>query len=223
MTGACGVAGCGHDGRDPGEHGARFLDALVEGSRRLQTTDLLPESHGATPRLTLTMDCTALAHGVGAGTLDTGERLSGRGSATTRLRCGPDPGGARRSRRGPRRRPGSPPGDCRDLGGAGLAGPALHLPRLPTSADRLRRPPHHLLARRRRDQPGQPRVVVSGASHDDPHHPVGDPTQPTRPATRVPPTGRARPPAGTHPPSTTPRIRPAGGLCPQPEGGARRG
>jgi len=33
-TGACGVAGCGHDGRDPREHGTRFLDAFVEGCRR---------------------------------------------------------------------------------------------------------------------------------------------------------------------------------------------
>ncbi|MDQ3616015.1 MAG: 13E12 repeat family protein [Actinomycetota bacterium] len=50
--------GCAHDGRDPREHRARFLDALVEACRRLAGTDVLPTSHGPKPRLTLTMDWT---------------------------------------------------------------------------------------------------------------------------------------------------------------------
>ena len=32
-----------------------MLDALVEACHRLQSADLLPEAHGAVPRLTLTM------------------------------------------------------------------------------------------------------------------------------------------------------------------------
>ncbi len=30
----CAVPGCGHDGRDPRDHGARLLDALVEACRK---------------------------------------------------------------------------------------------------------------------------------------------------------------------------------------------
>ncbi len=84
--GCAGGPGCGHDGRDPREHGARFLDAFVEACRRLTGTDLLPESHGARPRLNLTMDYTGLRDQVGTGlVLDTGETLSA--SAVRRLAC----------------------------------------------------------------------------------------------------------------------------------------
>lgn len=75
-------------GRDPREHGARFLDALVEGCRNLLTTDLLPEAHGATPRLSLTMDYQDLLDLTGPATLETGELLSG--SAVRRLACDAD-------------------------------------------------------------------------------------------------------------------------------------
>ncbi len=50
---ACDSPGCSHDGRDPRDHGVRMLDALVEACGRLQSAELLPESHGAVPRLTL--------------------------------------------------------------------------------------------------------------------------------------------------------------------------
>ena len=53
-----------------------MLDALVEGCRRLQSADLLPESHGAVPRLTLTMTLTELQQLSGLGTTETGEQLS---------------------------------------------------------------------------------------------------------------------------------------------------
>ncbi len=81
----CTTPGCSHDGRDPRDHGARMLDALVEACRLLQTTDLLPESHGATPRLTLTMDYQQLLSWSGIGTSETGERLSA--SAIRQLCC----------------------------------------------------------------------------------------------------------------------------------------
>ena len=87
-TGSCGVAGCAHDGRDPREHGARFLDAFVDACRRLLTVEVLPESHGSTPRITLTMDYTDLASGIGAATLDTGDILSA--STVRRLACDAD-------------------------------------------------------------------------------------------------------------------------------------
>jgi len=70
------VRGCGHDGRDPRDHGVRMLDALVDACRKLQTADVLPESHGATPRLTLTMDLEDLRNLSGFATTETGEQLS---------------------------------------------------------------------------------------------------------------------------------------------------
>ena len=82
---SCAVPGCGHDGRDPRDHGARMLDALVEACRLLQTTEVLPESHGAVPRLTLTMDYEQLLLLSGLGETDTGEQLSG--STIRRLCC----------------------------------------------------------------------------------------------------------------------------------------
>jgi hypothetical protein len=85
---SCTVRGCGHDGRDPRDHGVRMLDALVEACRRLQTTDLLPESHGATPRLTLTMDLEHLRDLTGLATTETGEQLSA--SAVRRICCDSD-------------------------------------------------------------------------------------------------------------------------------------
>ncbi|WP_121253333.1 HNH endonuclease signature motif containing protein [Nocardioides ferulae] len=47
---------CAHDGRDPREFGVRLWDALVEGCRRLQTARVLPQSHGAGPRLLITLN-----------------------------------------------------------------------------------------------------------------------------------------------------------------------
>ena len=47
----CPELGCAHDGRDPREFGVRLWDALVEACRRLQTAELLPASHGAVPRM----------------------------------------------------------------------------------------------------------------------------------------------------------------------------
>ncbi len=82
---ACVVPGCGHDGRDPRDHGARLLDALVEGCRRLQSAQLLPETHGAVPRLTLTMDYGDLRRMAGFGTTETGGEVSA--SAIRRICC----------------------------------------------------------------------------------------------------------------------------------------
>jgi hypothetical protein len=61
-----------------------MLDALVKACHRLQTTDLLPESHGAVPRLTLTMDYSELMNLSGFATTETGELLS---ASTIRRIC----------------------------------------------------------------------------------------------------------------------------------------
>ena len=81
---SCSVPGCGHDGRDPRDHGTRMLDALVDACHRLQTTDLLPESHGAVPRLTLTINYSELKNLSGVATTETGEQLS---ASTIRRVC----------------------------------------------------------------------------------------------------------------------------------------
>ena len=81
----CTVPGCGHHGRDPRDHGVRMLDALLEGCRRLQTAEVLPESHGATPRLTLTMNLDDLRNLTGFATTETGEQLSA--TAIRRICC----------------------------------------------------------------------------------------------------------------------------------------
>jgi hypothetical protein len=67
---------CGLDGKDARDHGARTWDALVEACQRLQDADLLPESHGAKPRVVITADIDTLRNEVGTATLDTGEELS---------------------------------------------------------------------------------------------------------------------------------------------------
>ncbi len=82
---ACTTPGCSHDGRDPRDHGARMLDALVEACHRLHTTDLLPETHGAVPRLSLLINLHDLREQSGHATTDTGEQLSA--AAIRRIAC----------------------------------------------------------------------------------------------------------------------------------------
>ena len=77
---------CGEAGRDTRDHGARTWDALVELSLKAQEADgLLPDQHGAKPRLTVTVTLDQLRAGLGASTLDTGDDLSM--SAVRRLAC----------------------------------------------------------------------------------------------------------------------------------------
>jgi hypothetical protein len=84
--GECGVTDCAHDGRDPREHGARMWDALVDAARLLAGTDIAPESHGAKPRITVTVEHQALVDGVAAGqVVDVGGSLSA--GAVRRLAC----------------------------------------------------------------------------------------------------------------------------------------
>ncbi len=84
----CQLPGCGHDGRDPRDHGARLLDALTEHCRRAQTADLLPHQHGATPRLTLLMNYADLLSGMGVATTEDGIEVPP--SAVRRLCCDAD-------------------------------------------------------------------------------------------------------------------------------------
>jgi hypothetical protein len=60
-------------------------DALIEAARRLAGTELLPQSHGVSPRVGVTIDYEALRTGHGVGLLDTGGTLSA--AAVRRLAC----------------------------------------------------------------------------------------------------------------------------------------
>ncbi len=79
---------CGETGRDPRDHSTRLWDALVEGCQKLMDADVLPECHGAKPRISLTMSYEALLTQVGTATLETGERLSA--AAVKKLACDAD-------------------------------------------------------------------------------------------------------------------------------------
>ncbi len=77
---------CGETGRDLRDHGARTWDALVETCVKAAETDgLLPDQHGAKPRLTVTVTLDQLTAGLGAVSLDTGDQLSA--TALRRLAC----------------------------------------------------------------------------------------------------------------------------------------
>jgi hypothetical protein len=90
----CAVTDCAHDGRDPRDHGVRLWDALVEACRRLADTDVPPTSHGARPRVVVTVDHDTLVRRLGdrvsdllgsAGLDDLDTRLSV--GAVRRLAC----------------------------------------------------------------------------------------------------------------------------------------
>lgn len=78
----------GVEGRDTRDHGARAWDALVETCQKALDADVLPTSHGARPRVMVTVALADLQSGLGTGTLETGERLSV--SAVRRLACDAD-------------------------------------------------------------------------------------------------------------------------------------
>ena len=76
---------CGETGRDPRDYSTRLWDALVEGCQKLLDAGVLPECHGAKPRISLTMSYHDLLAQVGTATLETGESLSA--AAVRRLAC----------------------------------------------------------------------------------------------------------------------------------------
>jgi hypothetical protein len=84
---SAGASACDSEcGRDPRDHGARCWDALVEACLRLQSAEgLLPDDHGARPRMTVTVGLETLVEGIGTATLGTGEQLSA--TAVRRLAC----------------------------------------------------------------------------------------------------------------------------------------
>ncbi len=85
--------GTGADGCEPGgddrDHGARMWDALVQLAEHALNTNVAPASHGARPRVTVTIDADSLRDdttgGSGFGVTDDGLDLSA--SAVRRMAC----------------------------------------------------------------------------------------------------------------------------------------
>jgi len=73
---------------DPRDHGARLWDALVAIAAHALTTDLPPQTHGARPRLSVTVPYDVLREGLGTGVTEDGLELTG--SAIRRLACDAD-------------------------------------------------------------------------------------------------------------------------------------
>ncbi|TNM37292.1 DUF222 domain-containing protein [Nocardioides albidus] len=88
---ACLTPGCGHDGRDPRDAGARLWDALVDACDRLTASDDLPRDHGTQPRVIVLIDQESLKQQIiDAGLARNGHTPTGaRFSATTvrRMAC----------------------------------------------------------------------------------------------------------------------------------------
>ncbi|MCR1782484.1 HNH endonuclease [Nocardioides carbamazepini] len=87
----CLEPGCGHDGSDPRDPGARLWDALVDACDRLAATDDLPRDHGTKPRVVVLIDHESLRQQVidagyaKPGQTPTGARLSA--TAVRRMAC----------------------------------------------------------------------------------------------------------------------------------------
>ena len=74
---------------DPRDHGARMWDALILLAQHALDTELAPASHGARPRVAVTIDAADLAEG-SAGTGVTEDGLDLSGSAVRRMACDAD-------------------------------------------------------------------------------------------------------------------------------------
>ena len=150
----------GLDAKDPRDHGARTWDALVEACQRLADAQVLPADHGRKPQLLVHVDWATLKEQVGTATLTSGERLSAQ--AVRRLACDAEilpmilggPSGVLDVGRSQRLVNLDP------VAGVDRPRQALRLPRLPTTPDRLRRPPPRPLGRRRPHQHRQPRPAL---------------------------------------------------------------
>ncbi len=90
----CPTPNCGHDGRDPRDHGTRLWDALVEACTRLQNTDTLPRDHGTRSRVMVLIDQDSLKQQViDAGLARPGHTITGghmSAHAIRRLACDAD-------------------------------------------------------------------------------------------------------------------------------------
>jgi hypothetical protein len=89
--GVCGYPDCAHDGGDPRDHGARLWDALVDAARLLADIEVPPESHGARPRLSVSLEYESLVDAL------VDAEVSPHGSSADATR------GLLRKARGPRR------------------------------------------------------------------------------------------------------------------------
>ncbi len=85
---SCDTPGCGHDGRDPRDHGVRMIDALITLCDNAATANQLPDSHGVSPRVSVIINLDDLAQQTGYGNTETGEGLSAE--TIRRMACDAD-------------------------------------------------------------------------------------------------------------------------------------
>ena len=178
---------------DPRDGGARMWDALVMTAHHALDTDLPPTTHGARPRIAITIDYATLTDSASTRRWSslsrprTDDGLELPAGVVRRLACDaeiiPVVLGTQ--------------SEILDVGRthrlvtpAHLAGPrgqgrALHLPRLPTTTPHVPRPPHHTLARPRRNETRQPRPPLRPPPPDHSQHTLGNTTQPRRQATGI--------------------------------------
>ena len=202
----CSILGCSHDGRDPRDHGARLLDALVETCRRVQTANLLPED----PRCHSEADAADATRRPSRPARRCGHRRRHRPRRRRRtptvLRCRGHPRRARRPQRGPGCGPAGPAGDRADLEGAGRPGPTLSLPRMHPSTSDVSRPSRRPLGRRWTDKRRQHAVALRASPPADPLRPVAGRVRRRREC-RVHPATRRGPPRPTlSTPGATARV-----------------
>ncbi len=169
-------------------------DALVETCVKTSEVDgLLPDQHGAKPRLTVTVTLDQLREGLGAVSLDTGDQLSA--TALRRLACDAEVIPAVLGSLG----------EVLDVGRTHrlvttaiwkalvLRDEHCRFPgcrRMPLACDA-----HHLQhwADGGTDLARQPGPALPSPPHPAPRHPLGSPAQQARPTTRVPTTTTPRP------------------------------
>ena len=209
--------GCGHDGRDPRDHGARLLDALVEASRRPRPPSCCPRTT-APPRADPDDGLRGPARPVRV------QRPPRPGNSSPPPPCGGSAATPRSSRRSsaalrdPRRRPHPTAGHPRDLEGPGRPGSALPVPQLhPTP---LMCHAHHIVhwADGGPTSAGQPDLALRPPPPPDPLRPVD--YQKTGPAgshsTHHPAAAEEPPePDDHHPTTVAPHVpRGPGLVCP---------
>lgn len=83
-----GGGSCSNDGRDPRDYSTRLWDAFVALCQQGLDSGVLPESHGAKPRVTVTISEEGLRERLGSGRLATGQTLSA--SAVRAMACDAD-------------------------------------------------------------------------------------------------------------------------------------
>ena len=138
----CTVPGCGHDGRDPRDHGTRLLDALVEACQAAADRRGAARVTRRHPEVDPDDGPRGPAHPVRVRHHRDRRTAHRERRPADLLRLPDHPRGPRQHFGDPRRRPHATPGHRRHLESPRGPGPALPVPELHPTADDVPRPPH---------------------------------------------------------------------------------